>query len=137
MGKPKEQTPAQFIADLLCKRMGKKKDIPTPPGYWSMPEWKVEYKKKILEANKFLKVYPLTVIIAVLNDKKLTWVYSLYSPAIKQPLEFEMEKHLRGIVREEHLKEKERIAAQTEFVNTESAPIILESGEKSLKNRLD
>ena len=136
MSTQKEQTSAQFIADLLCKRKGKKENIPTPPGYWSMPEWKVEYKKQILSANKFLKVYPLEVIVAVLNDKKLNWVYSLYCPSLKQALEVEMERYSRSIVREEHLREKEELSKINSFESTESAPIILED-KISLRNRLD
>jgi hypothetical protein len=133
---PKEQTPAQFIADLLCKRKGKKENIPTPPGYWSMPEWKVEYKKQILSANKFLKIYPLEVIAAVLNDKKHNWVYSLYFPSLKQALEVEMEKYSRAQVREEHLREKEK--TKVEIIQTENAPTILDNSSKqSLHSLLD
>lgn len=137
MTTPKEQTPAQFLADMLCKRKGKKENIPTPLGYWSMPEWKIEYKKQILAANKFLKIYPLEVITKVLNDKKYSWVYSLYYPNLKQALEVEMERHLRGLEREEHLRQKEKTTEKTVFLSTESAPIILDNNSKSLYSKLD
>lgn len=130
----KEQTPAQFLADMLCKRKGKKENIPTPLGYWSMPEWKIEYKKQILAANKFLKIYPLEVITKVLNDKKYSWVYSLYYPGLKQPLEVEMEKYSRQQIREEYIKEKEKSKEIIECNNT--APTII-NDKKSLKHKLD
>lgn len=134
--KVKEQTPAQFIADLLCRREGKKRNIPTPPDYWRMEEWKLKYKKHILQANTFLKIYPFEVITAVLLDKKFDWVYSLYYPGLKQPLAEENGRYERKLAMKE---ERERVkSAKTEerVDSTGEAPTIL-GGTTSLRNRLD
>lgn len=130
----KEQTPSQFIADLLCKREGKKCNIPTPPSYWNMPEWKVKYKRRILEANKFLKVYPFEVITTVLLSKKFDWVYSLHYPGLIQPLDEENGRYQRKQIMIE--KREEKKAEREEVVSTGLAPVILEEG-KSLRSRLD
>lgn len=129
----KEQTPAQYLADLCCRRKGKKENIPTPPNYWNMPEWKVEYKRKILDANKFLKVYPFEVLTAVLLSKKFNWVYSLYYPGLKQPLEEENARYERRLIMQE---QREKVKRPEEVQNAGAAPTILDD-KKSLRSRLD
>jgi hypothetical protein len=132
--KNKEQTPAQFIADLLCRRKGKKENLPTPPGYWSQPEWKIEYKRNILSANKFLKIYPFEVITKVLLSKKFDWVYSLYFPGLKQPLEEENSRYERGLaIQQEREQRKEKVE---EVFIQDQAPVIF-GKNNSLKSRLD
>jgi len=130
----KEQTNAQFIADLLCKREGKKVNLPTPPGYWNQPEWKLKYKRRILEANKFLKIYPFEVIVNTLNSKKYNWVYSLHFPGLVQAFEEENARYERKEVIRSNAEEKKK--EQPIIQSTDTAPII-STNKTSLRNRLD
>lgn len=130
----KEQTEAQFLADLLCRRKGKKENLPLPNNYWNLPEWKVEYKRNILAANKFLKVYPFEVIKTVLTSKKFEWVYSLHFPGLKQPLIEENSRYERSLIikQEQEKNRQERV----DIESTGKAPEII--GDKvSLRSRLD
>ena len=123
-----------YLADIMCKRKGKKENKPTPPGYWNSDEWQLYFKQQILGANRLLKVYPFEVIISVLNSKKANWVFSLYYPGLNQLLADENHKYERKLKREEIIKAK--MEQREETKQTEKAPEIL-SDQKSLRNRLD
>lgn len=123
-----------FLADIMCKRKGKKENIPTPPGYWSMPEWKIFFKQQILAANKLMKIYPFEVLVAAVNNKKTNWIYSLHYPGLKQILLEENSRYERSQKREE--QQREKMSKREEVVQTNNAPVIFED-EDSLRNRLD
>ncbi len=118
----------------MCKRKGKKENIPTPPGYWSMPEWKIFFKQQILAANKLMKIYPFEVLVAAVNNKKTNWIYSLHYPGLKQILLEENSRYERSQKREE--RQREKMSKREEVVQTNNAPVIFED-EDSLRNRLD
>lgn len=125
-----------FLAKLMCERQGKAKKKPLGVAYWNTDEWKLEFKKQLFAANKLLKIYPFEVITAAVNGKKMSWVYSLNYPGLKQVLEEENFKYERKQVIEQKLNEEKAKTKVDEFVHTESAPVIL-NDKKSLKSRLD
>ena len=59
-------------------RQAAKKGLELPDKFWSTQEWKLEYKRQIVKANTFLKVYNADVVVATLLSHKNTWVNSLY-----------------------------------------------------------
>ncbi len=123
-----------FLADIMCKRKGKKENIPTPPGYWNMPEWKVFFKQQILAANKLMKIYPFEVVSAAINNKKTNWIYSLHYPGLKQILLEENSRYERKLKRD--IQNQEKMSKREEIVQTDTAPVIFDD-ENSLRNRLD
>lgn len=129
-----QQRPAAHLADIMCLRRGKKEGIPTPPKYWSLPEWKSYYKHQILAANRLLKIYPFEVIVAAINNKKCNWIYSLFYPGLNQVLEEENARYERRLKIEEHNLKKE--IEREEIKEITSAPQILQNNS-SLRHRLD
>lgn len=124
-----------YLADIMCKRQGKKKGIPTPEGYWNLPDWKLEYRTQILAANRLLKIYPFDVVLAAVNNKKMSWVYSLHYPGLKQVLTEELGRYERKLKREENIKEK--LVNREETIQSNTAPLILEDNRETLRNKLD
>jgi len=118
----------------MCKRRGKKENIPTPPSYWSMPDWKSYYKHQILAANRLLKIYPFEVIVNAVNNKKCTWIYSLFYPGLNQILIEENARFERKEKRAEVIAEKMSTREDTKQADT--APEIL-NDHSSLRSRLD
>ncbi len=125
-----------FLAKLMCERQGKAKKIPLGVAYWNTKDWKLEFKKQILAANKLLKIYPFSVICLAVNNKKMSWVYSLNYPGLKQILEEELNRYERKLVIEAKREEHKAKTEEFEIVQTEQAPTILDE-KKSLKSRLD
>lgn len=123
-----------ILADIMCKRYGKKKGLETPEKYWSLPVWKVFFKEQVLAANRLLKIYPFEVILSTVNNERVKWCFTLYYHGLKQILVEEMHKY------EVRLK-KEKVAVE-KFIKREevkeitSAPEIL-SERETLRNRLD
>lgn len=98
-------------------------------------EWKILFKRQIIAANSLLKVYPFEVIKAAIFHKKNTWIWSLTSPALKQPLLEEMARFEKQIIKDEHITLK--LKKKEESIQIERAPEILEDKVISLRNRLD
>jgi len=130
----KDRTEAQTLADFLCKRKGQVQKIPTPDGYWNSQEWKEEYKKNIIAANSFLKLYSYTVIMNVLNSKAFKNIYSLRFPGLMKALEEEEGKLKRQQAMEEFKMAK---VEKKEVDNTPVSAPKISNKNKSLKNRLD
>ncbi len=80
-------TAAQFITELVIARQAAKKGQDLPDKFWSMSEWKLEYKRQIVKANTFLKVYNSDIIISTLLSHKNTWINSLYLPSLSELIE--------------------------------------------------
>lgn len=83
----RETSAAQFITELVMIRQAAKKGMDLPDKFWNMTEWKLEYKKQIIKANTFLKVYDAKVIIATLFNHKNQWINSLWLPSLSELIE--------------------------------------------------
>lgn len=130
-----EESPSVYLAKVMCERKAKSEKRYLPPQFWNTPEWKILFKRQIIAANSLLKVYPFEVIKAAIFHKKNTWIWSLTSPALKQPLLEEMAKFEKQIIKEEHITLK--LKKKEESIQIEHAPEILEDKVISLRNRLD
>lgn len=132
-----KEKPGPFLADVMCQRYAKANNIPIGVKYWNNAEWKIRYKKEILAAARLLKIYPFEVICSAINNKKISWVYTLYFPGLKQVLEEEFAKYERNRMIEEKRLEKEKSSQdEVKRESKEEAPTIL-GQSKSLKNFLD
>ena len=78
---------AQFITELVISRQAAKKGKDLPDKFWNMSEWKLIYKKQIVKANVFLKVYDAEVIIATLMSHNNKWINSLWLPSLCELIE--------------------------------------------------
>ena len=78
---------AQFITELVMVRQAVKKRKDLPDKFWNMPEWKLEYKKQIVKANTFLKVYDSDIIISTLLNHNNRWINSLWLPSLGELIE--------------------------------------------------
>jgi hypothetical protein len=130
-----EESPSIYLAKVMCERKAKSEKTYLPPQYWNSPEWKILFKRQIIAANSLLKIYPLDVIKAAIFHKKNTWIWSLTSPALKQPLLEEMAKYEKRIIKDEHITLK--LKKKEESIQIEQPPVILEDKVISMRNRLD
>lgn len=79
----KDVTPAQFIAEMACERIAKKKKKDLHYRFWLSPEWEKEYKGQIAAANKLLTKYSPKDIIDGLLSTDGRKIYSLRAPHLK------------------------------------------------------
>lgn len=94
----RDTSAAQFITELVISRQADKKKEDLPDKFWNMPEWKLEYKRQIVKANVFLKVYDADIVIATLLSHNNRWINSLWLPSLcelieKQQIIFDREDH--------------------------------------------
>jgi len=75
-------SPAQYIAELVCARKGKKQNIPMIDKFWQQPEWKTYYQRQIGLAHGLLKLFDAESIIIALNSKDGNWIFSLGTPKL-------------------------------------------------------
>lgn len=76
----KEVTAAQYLAELICERLAKKKKKDLHYRFWLSPEWEKEYKGQIAAANKLLSKFDIKHIIAALSTYHGQKIYSLRAP---------------------------------------------------------
>lgn len=91
---------AQFITELIMVRQAVKKKKDLPDKFWNMPEWRLEYKRQIVKANTFLKVYDSDIIISTLLNHNNKWINSLWLPSLGELIE----KTQLDIDKEDHTK---------------------------------
>lgn len=83
-------SPAQFIAELMCERIGKKNGQDLAVCFWKLPAWKKQFLLQVMHANSLLKLYsPKAIINALTNDKK---AYSLKAPWLADSIQQEQDK---------------------------------------------
>ena len=83
----KDVTPAQFIAEMACERIAKKRKKDLHYRFWLSPEWEKEYKGQIAAANKLLLKYsPKDIIDGLLTDAGRK-IYSLRAPHLSDIIE--------------------------------------------------
>ena len=84
-GSEKELSEAQYLAEIMCKRMAEIKKTYLPPLFWKMDEW-IDWKKKIhienIAANKLLKLYSMKAILLALNDRRASYVQSYHNKTL-------------------------------------------------------
>lgn len=68
---------AKIIAELICRRIAEKNKLVLGDKFWNEDYWGKEFKKHIIAAHSLLKIYPLSVIINALKDKRAYWITSL------------------------------------------------------------
>jgi len=76
-------TPAQYLAELICKKSADSQKITLPKKFWSDRDkwivWAKKYQVEIIAANKLLKLYKPLAIINALKSNKAYKVQSLYN----------------------------------------------------------
>lgn len=77
---------AQYVTELICEKKAKvdKKELPIK--FWELDEWNKYYKYQIMLANRLIKKFGESVVIAALNDKRMWKTYSLRSPFLETVL---------------------------------------------------
>lgn len=71
-------TAAQFIVEMMVSRQALKKGIDLPDKFWNLKEWKSEYKRQIIKAHSYLKIYEPEIIIKTLSETDNKWINSLF-----------------------------------------------------------
>jgi len=88
----KEVTPAQYLAELICERLAKKKKKDLHYRFWLSPDWEKEYKGQIAAANKLLSRFDIKYIIAALSTYHGKKIYSLRAPHLSDMISKETTK---------------------------------------------
>lgn len=76
----------QYLAELMCKRLAQKNKQTLPSKFWNLPEWRMIYKNQLIAAHALIKVYDPRAIIAAVERKTFSWVYSLRYPGLRQAI---------------------------------------------------
>lgn len=85
-------TAAQYITELLCLRLAKKKKATLSYGFWLTPEWKKTYGFQIICASRLLRIYPPTPIISALKNPANWGIFSLRQQSFPPMIEVEAAK---------------------------------------------
>lgn len=128
-----DERPDIYLAKLMCKRQGKKKNIALSITFWNDSNWKLEFKTQIMAANRLMKIYPFEVICSSVGGKN-DWIYSLNYPGLKKILheeniKFETKKEIQT-----KIEEKKKVKVEVE--SKEEAPPII-GKKKTLGSKLD
>ena len=83
----------QYITEFICEKKAQKDRKELPIKFWEIKEWRSYYRYQITLANKLLKEFTATAIIAALKDKRCWKTYSLRAPMLYGIIE-EKEKEL-------------------------------------------
>ena len=103
----------QYLAEKMCEKMAALDKKTLPYRFWELADWKKTYILQVTHANKLLKKYSVSVIIAALNDKDAYRVRSLGALYI-------LEKILEKYKREESFIEKQ--AARQQAATPDDSP---------------
>lgn len=76
----KEVTAAQYLVEIVCERIAKRKKKDLHFRFWLSKEWEKEYKGQISSANKLLKKYGFSDIVDALKTTQGNKIYSLRAP---------------------------------------------------------
>ena len=87
----------QYITEFICEKKAQKDRKELPIKFWEIKEWRNYYRYQITLANKLLKEFPATSIMAALKDKRCWRTYSLRAPMLYGIIE---EKEKEATVRE-------------------------------------
>jgi hypothetical protein len=79
-----EVSAPQYLAELMCIRLAKKNNLPLPDKFWNTKEWRMPYKQQLMAAHALLKVYNARAVVAAVNRKEVSWMYSLRYDGLKQ-----------------------------------------------------
>lgn len=79
-----EVSAPQYLAELMCMRLAKKNNLPLPDKFWNTTEWRMPYKQQLMAAHALLKVYNAKAVVAAVNRKEVSWMYSLRYDGLKQ-----------------------------------------------------
>jgi len=75
---------AQYITELICEKKAKTENKELPFKFWETDAtWLKYYKYQIIIANRLLKKYGESVIIAAMHDKRMWNTYSLRNPFLE------------------------------------------------------
>jgi len=83
---------AQYVTELICEKKAKVEKKELPLKFWDLPDWNKYYKYQIMLANRLVKKYGESAVIATLNDKRTWKTYSLRAPLLVPILEEYKEK---------------------------------------------
>lgn len=79
-------TDAQYLAEFMCVRMGKKDKKDLPMKFWNTSQWKRPFLLQLQHANALLKVYAVEAVLRALRSRKGSRLYSLGAKQMLLPL---------------------------------------------------
>ena len=79
----KTVTAAQYITEMICENLAKRKNKDLHYRFWLNVEWCKFYKSQIFTAHKLLKKHTDKAIIAALKSDKGRKIFSLRAPHLE------------------------------------------------------
>lgn len=79
-------TPAQYLAEIMCERIARRDGKQLPFRFWQTDNWKKTFQLQAIQANKWLKDYPMAVIFAGLRRPEAQKIYSFGAKAMLKPI---------------------------------------------------
>ena len=81
-GGSQDLTFEKYIVELMCERKAKKEKKTLLDKFWNNDYWKKFYVQQIIAIKSLTKVYSEKAILNGINNKAVSWVYSLRSPQL-------------------------------------------------------
>jgi hypothetical protein len=76
----KSVSAAQYITEIICEKKAKRETKDLHYRFWLNKEWAAFYRNQIASANKLVKQYNESAVVAALNNSKAAKIYSLRAP---------------------------------------------------------
>ena len=74
----------QYITELVCEKKARKDNKDLPRKFWEIKEWRNYFRYQITLANKLLKEFSESIVIAAIKDDRCWSLYSLRSPFLRK-----------------------------------------------------
>jgi hypothetical protein len=100
-------TAAQYITEFICEKVAQKRKKELPMQFWKQKEWEKTFKAQVFSANKLLKKYDATAIIAALKSSEARNTISLRAPWLEGIIESEQRKI--DLQREQQVEEVKKV----------------------------
>jgi len=119
----KEVSAAQYLAELMCERVARQKNVELPDRFWQADKWNTIFRRHITQCLRLLKLFSEESVVKAFHDDRTKDFISFGNPLFKSIIrQYEKE-------REAKLKQPlEKTVIETEGGSIQRKPF----GKKSI-----
>ena len=63
-------TASQYLAELMCERSARQKNIELPDHFWKTKKWNQLFRRHITQCNRLLQQYPIEALVRAFKDTR-------------------------------------------------------------------
>jgi hypothetical protein len=120
-------TAAQYLAEVMCERIAHSLGKQLPFRFWQTDEWKKQFQLQAIQANRWLKEYPMAVIFAGLRRPEAQKIYSFGAKAMLKPI-------LDRTLKQHNVISSTNNSPPAVEVNTEEKPMVTPAKRNKMKD---